>query len=50
MEQQKYTIKEIEVFRKYHYWRGFRACLILIVVPIVITILVAMQLFVNANT
>lgn len=47
---EKYTTKELEAYRKYHYWRGFKACLVLIVAPIVIAIVVAMQMFVNANT
>lgn len=49
MENNKHW--EIEVdSRKYHYWRGFRACLILIVAPIMITLVVLANLFINANT
>lgn len=31
------------------FWRGFRACLILVVVPIVLTIIVLAHVWVNAN-
>ncbi len=35
--------------RKANYWRGFRACLILIVAPIVIALVVWANIFINAN-
>jgi len=34
---------------KYHYWRGFRACMILVVAPGVLLLIVLAQLWVNAN-
>jgi hypothetical protein len=36
--------------RKANYWRGFRACLILIVAPIVGVLIVWAHIFINANS
>ncbi len=40
--------KEIK-FRKANYWRGFRACLILVVFPIVLGLVVLANIFINNN-
>lgn len=32
---------------KYHYWRGFRACLVLVVTPLVVGVIVLLNLFIK---
>lgn len=45
----EFTEEEMTQYRKQNYWRGFRACLILIVAPIVLIIIATAQIWVNAN-
>lgn len=40
--------QEVEI-RKYNYWRGFRACLVLVVAPIVLGLVVLANIFINNN-
>lgn len=41
--------EKLEEYRKANFWRGFRACLILVVAPIVLGLVVLANIFINNN-
>ena len=44
-----FTAKELTRYRKEQYWRGFVACLVFVVAPIVLGLVVLANIFINNN-
>ena len=49
MTNNTFTDKELVQYRKYHFKRGFKICLLVVVLPIVVTIIILAQWWVNQN-